>query len=479
MSIEGQNPVPLAESTIGAQGGSITIAAAGDPLDGLSIAVPAGAYEQDVQFKISRLDIASHNLDGDLQIATPLIRVENGGQWARDWLEVSLPLQVAQGEFAMAFTYDRETGALDGLPVISLEGGRLKTITRHFSDILGVKIDKAELDKLDIDTGFTHGIDNWQFTNYGSFIEPNGHCAGQTLSAMFYFLNKRGASLYGQYDVYNNAFHKTPDFMWDDRAGYRLASAAQALTNWDGPEVQKFSEYQEAAPADIPYYALALSMKASGEPQLVAIYSNSGGHALIAYRKAGPYFYVSDPNFPDPGAVRSIAFDRSAARFKPYYSGPSAKNLGEAYSTIHFMSKYALIGPVQFELLWRRFLDGSIGNGLFPDYIIGYQEKIPGVRLPAHRLEAKNIVHGETVRAQAGFNGFEGKLVVYDEQLNVIGKYKTREFELQMKPGKTTYGFEILGKVGANYEWVDFWWVDFIEFDGRDVGQRAALRRGI
>ena len=55
-----------------------------------------------------------------------------------------------------------------------------------------------------VDSGFRPGVDDWQFTNYGSYVAPTGHCEGQSVSAIWYYVNQRlggGASpLYGLYD---------------------------------------------------------------------------------------------------------------------------------------------------------------------------------------------------------------------------------------------------------------------------------------
>jgi len=48
----------------------------------------------------------------------------------------------------------------------------------NFQDICSLK---------DIDSGFRPGIDDWEFTNYGSYITPDGECEGQSLTALWYY----------------------------------------------------------------------------------------------------------------------------------------------------------------------------------------------------------------------------------------------------------------------------------------------------
>ncbi len=140
--------------------------------------MPPGAYAKDTIFSISYRDIKSTTLDSDIKVLSPLIHVDNGGTWSEAYITVTLPIKVNANQFAMLFTYDEASGELDGLPVLSEEGGQLKAVTQHFSEILGVEIDEAELDAWSGGTGFEHGVDNWQFANYGSYLAPDGHCAG-------------------------------------------------------------------------------------------------------------------------------------------------------------------------------------------------------------------------------------------------------------------------------------------------------------
>ncbi len=265
-----------------------------------------------LNFEISYSPISDHNLPSDLEIVTPLIQVENGGVTASDYLEISVPIQLEEDQFAMLFTINEETNLLESLPLLSIDETSMTAMTTHFSNLLGVAIDKQELDNLKIQTGFRQGINNWQFANYGSFIAPKGQCAGQSLMAIDYFLRNNGAALYGTYDNYNNKFEKTPKIQDDDRLGYRLCSVAQKRIDWSGKANAYWLRVQNSQNQAITYYSMAFALKVSREPQLVAIYTNAGeGHAIVVYGKYADRFYVSDPNFPKANANRYLSFNRS------------------------------------------------------------------------------------------------------------------------------------------------------------------------
>jgi hypothetical protein len=113
-------------------------------------------------------------------------------------------------------------------------------MTTHFSPVATTEIDE-ELLKDPVDSKFKHGVDDWQFVNYGSVVEPRGHCSGQCLSALYYYdqksipdeNNKKKPDLYGLYDNDGNPDFKTPDFQWDDELAYKLCSMIHKKVNWD------------------------------------------------------------------------------------------------------------------------------------------------------------------------------------------------------------------------------------------------------
>jgi hypothetical protein len=281
------------------EGGTYQISAPGTPLDGFTITVPTGAYSQPVHFEVSYSDIQSGNIPSDLTAITPLIDIDNGSEIASEFVELYLPRKLGTDKFAMLFSYDPENGALEALPLVSEDSSGFTTITTHFSKILGIEVNLEELDNLSIRTGFKQGVNNWQFVNYGSFISPKGHCAGQSLTMIDYFTRFKGDKLYDKYDDFNNDYIKTPQNQYDDRLGYRLASVAQATMDWENKSYQYWHNVQ-GLNQTLSYYSFALALRASGEPQLLGIYTKDSGHAIVVYGKFGDTFYVSDPNYPKP-----------------------------------------------------------------------------------------------------------------------------------------------------------------------------------
>jgi hypothetical protein len=175
----------LGSETVGSLGGGIIISKSGDPLDGLSIGVPPETYKSNLTYKISSAPVVSHNLGKDFKVASPLITVDNGGGYANQFIMVTVPVKIPEDHLAMGFFYDSKTNKLAGMPLVEKDANSITVATTHFSSFF---IGMIDTDKLldEADSKFKPGKDDWQFENNGSYISPGGHCAGQSVAAMWY-----------------------------------------------------------------------------------------------------------------------------------------------------------------------------------------------------------------------------------------------------------------------------------------------------
>jgi hypothetical protein len=291
--------VTVASTDIPAAGGSITVTDESSPVKGLEILVPASAYTTTTSFTISTAPIEKHTFGKDFNPITPLISIDNGGAYADEIMSVTIPVDIPEGYFAMGFYYDSKTGKLEGMATIAQDADSITIGTRHFSSFLVSMIKLTELTP-DIDSGFRPGIDDWQFVNYGSYIEPEGHCAGQSLSALWYYVTQpdgKDLTLYNRYDNNGNE-PDTPTLWQDDSYGYRFASTIQQDINWDGFAF-KFWRAQRGFNDELTWNLFCYSMQMTGEPQLVGVTNEGhGGHAMICYRINDGKMYIADPNYP-------------------------------------------------------------------------------------------------------------------------------------------------------------------------------------
>ena len=379
-----EKPVQVAEGSVGWEGGTIVVDSGGaSALDGMTITVPEGAYDASIDFIVSEAPIQSQTFGEDFKPITPLISVHNGEVFAAEPLKVTIPIHLEEGQFAMGFYYDKETSTLEGIPLLDETDSSITLMTRHFSDIYIAMADKGHIlgRAMDgIDTGFEPGKNDFIMPNNGSYRRPMGHCAGQSIAAMHYYLQagkgqEWNGQLYGRFD--NNDLGKDTPALWqDDANAMRMCTVMQqnAMVDWHtGADVAEYHHFKNQLNDEKTFYALAYAMMGTGAPQLVycARSDAAGAHMVLAYKITGDVIYIADPNFPaDVGKDRKIEFDRAAAaanktgpKLTPYYSANSAEEAKKSgvkpYDVIAYYGMYALLDEVLVESIWQDLLIGN------------------------------------------------------------------------------------------------------------------------
>lgn len=401
-------------------GGIVTVSDPKSPVNGMTITVASGSYDSTKNFAVSTRPIKSHSFGPLFTPITPLITVENGHQFSNEPMVVNIPISKADDEFAMGFYYDEKTGKLEGIPTIELDNNHITLLMNHFSEPVIAKAKKSDLDGINIDTGFTPKVDNWQFVNIGSWLAQGGFCSGQSESAMWYFSEKYKKNneprLYGRFDN-NNYGLKTKSFWMDDSWGIRLASMVQ-----EEPYNKSFTEYSETFTkysATLAMYSFKYAMFLTKEPQFVGVYgtyvdkagkTQSAGHAIIAYKIEDNKIYVSDPNYPND-VDRYINSNETG--FLPYSSGANATviaDLGEVnYSTISYRAKSALVDYGKISQFYEQMRKGTVGNDKFPTFTIKYAKKIDNatniVTQWADCPDQLKLSTADTAKVDADFSG--------------------------------------------------------------------------
>ena len=366
----------VASETISQSGG--VIAVTDGSLDGFEIDIPSGAYSQDTNFDVNTRPIENHKFGALFDPVTPLITIDNGDVFADESISVTIPIEKSDNEFAMGFYYDEKTGELEGIPLVSLDNDHITLFTSHFCEIVVSKVKLTDLSGLEVVTGFIPGVDDWQYTNYGSYIASGGHCAGQSISAMWYYeqmyLAKNAPRLYGLYDNYGYGI-TTGKFWRDDSEAYRFASVIQNNINWDAKLRKDQKKLSKAYPT-WSMNAFIYAMQMTGDPQYVAVWGqktkadgtvDSGGHALVAYAVIGNTIYIADPNYPGKTS-RTITFD--GAKFDTYSSGQNAAAIEAGddfpYTGIYYIGQSAMIDDSVIEAEFKKMLNHTIGDEQFP-----------------------------------------------------------------------------------------------------------------
>lgn len=464
----------LATGQVGAEGGTIRVDRRGDPLDGLAIEVPAGAYAEPRTVTVSSAPVVSHGLGAAFAPLLPAIVVDGAHDRADAWMRVRVPVRPPAGRFAIAFTVDAESGRLDALRQVGAADGTFVLETSHFSEVVVGSVSEAEIDaRSEVTSGFKPGVDNWQFTNRGTYLAPGGICAGMTLSAMWYYDQKtrKGRDpLYGHYD--NDWVWKTPTVEHDDVEAYKLASVAQR-DYWEGRLARLVLGFEAVTPASVTFRLFKTAMWLTGEPQLVVVGGKDAQgkrfrHALIAFRVAGDRVFVCDPNDPrSAGHALSVA----SGSWTPY---PFGARLGDEDGTpcpeIEYVARSSVLSESTLRAHFGEMMDKTIAKGRFPEFTLEARnasgEWVPFVdeyRVPTSGFELRAVTTPY----------LPADLFVYDEQEHLIGD-GTRDPHFFRK-GRQRLGVYVRHR---DMGWVGFRWVHVI-YSGQQELSESALAGGV
>ena len=482
--------VDLTTQTVSLNGGTITVTKPGDPLNGLTVTIQPNSFTQAQTIKISSAPIISHQLGQYFNPLTPMIKITYQGGFADKTMRIKIPISLSQGKFAMGFFYNEQTGKLEGIPIEELTSGHITIATKYFSpnsnqslgkrtntDIVGDLvigfIDESVLNgQTIIDTGFKPGVDDWEFINDGSYIEPDGICAGMSLTAMWYYLERKSTdgALFHKYDLFNDK--AKPGKLWQDNPkGYRFASAIQSDLNWNARATEKY--FQQGDPV-LTWKAFALSMLLTKEPQYVGLRSTTNkGHAVVAYQmnyQTGDLM-VSDPNYPagyqQNGTTISRSIKFSGNKFNSF---PASLKVGAgalAFDTVYYFGKTTMINWDKFKTRWQEVVAGTIGNDKFPTYKL-YVGKVGGDELVDNYVlnsDTLTVLCRSTDNTEYLLGTDQLQLFyIFDQNGNQLiraGSATKGVAKIKLGPGTTKLGFYICGAKNSNSEnYVDFKWIN-------------------
>ncbi len=393
---------------------------------------------------------------------------------------VTLPATVPDGAMALAFYYDDAAGTLTPLSPIDADATSITAGAIHFSGIVGGAFRDAATTA---DSGFRPGIDDWQFTNRGSYVAPRGHCEGQSDTAIWYYVvkhRKGGASpLYGLYDN-NAAPERTPTFQWDDSDGYRLASNVQADPTADPLRYWATTDRLYGRPDDrMTYAAFRAAIAFTGEPQEITISTGAKPqHAMIVYRVTADRLFIADPNY--PGRLRTIRYDAATGKLAPYASGANAADIAangaKIYTKFGYVPWRSAASEAALDAHWAKFENGTAGDAVFPRYEL---EALAGVDETGTEIWVP-LVDGYTsqekqlkIRLRDPANANDVAIRVFPGTSSTPLGPLSAEQTIDLKDGDTPLGIEIDFSKPTDTKWR---YVDFVRVT---VTRRPAHRGGV
>jgi len=463
----------LISENVGPAGGTINVDKPGNPLNGLTIEIPAGSYESQVSFTISESPILDFKAESEAVFLSPLISIENGGILSKELIKVKVPVTVPEGHFAMAFFYDQETGDFEGIPTVREDDSSLTFVTTHFSSATCLGVPLTFLDALSMDTYFYGGKDAWNLPNYGSYLTPNGYCRGMNLTALYYFKYKKPANFVGLWKDDNGnglgSGMETPDFWQDDKWAIQYCSAAHTLAADDASfdlmlkRLEQIKGEVKGRTLSIPeenFYQIAFALWVDNEPQLLYVMGTKDGktvaHSLICRAKDIGFLYVVDPNYPKIWD-RVIGFDlfNQDPTFYPYDS-PS----GDLFDRIGYGGSTYFFDLTELDTLWAEYEAEGTGR-YFPQYDILVTE----IDENGNEKESYLLQRTDKITTNAKYLKFtlsapyEGKISVYrfKDRQNPMSPDKVELF-----PGDNLLGLYVQGQPegkNTDWEWAGFDWI--------------------
>ncbi len=403
----------------GAGGGTLTYSKPGDPLNGLTITVPAGSYPGTVSWTVVADSTIKAPLPADVSQVGPALVVTNGQGYSDSIITLTMPMSIDTSDALVPFYYDIATQTLEPIALLARDATSATLATRHFSgDLMAVKGNgslrsgaslRAPFGSVVIvwaaaplvslagtwNSGFAPGHDDWEFINYGDYIDPNGDCEGMSVSAMYYYYfvgSRSGPSLYHQFDM------SLPN-PWDNVQGIRLVGSIQGdyKTSWTATSNQLSRLKAQAqshgvALGELTSTWIALTLKTTHQPVLLSLHGPVGGHAVIAYAAVvdpqnGIVVSFADPNF--PGTLRTMSF-RDGALTAPIQLQVNAHNSACLFDEVYAVGVTSNVALTRIQSRWAEFKAGNAGADRIPPHTMEIFDSLNRVWNPLN--------DGDTVR---------------------------------------------------------------------------------
>lgn len=479
VSLELGESTTIGSAVVGANGLLMIVDTPDDPVDGLEIDVPQGAFQEETGFTVSHSPIISHSGNKNLDPVTPLITIETGGEYSDKIMTVKIPVTIEDGYHYMAFYYDEATGKLEGIPELTHDETSLTIATRHFSKILINRLMYNVFFGNDtVDSGFKVKQDNWQFENPVTHLSP-GICSGMSIASLYYYNEKKKKQAYPPlFAFYDNG---TSVFDIDDDQAIKLCSTIQW---WDDNNGIRPSSTDD----DLwTYFTFIHAILLSGEPQYVSIYPSGNdpiGHAMVVYKKSGNDLYVSDPNLPEDQNVK-IEFEWSSdplttdpkqltGSFKPFESQWNKGSDKVDFTEISYSGTSAFI-DYSFDDLWNQLDNGtvpwnkSIDTTLHEDYP-EYEFKIIEKDASGTERESDLTDNYETTNSVikikvATFDLDDPRITAFYAESPSIRNIEDNIVEIALNPGENNIGLLIdSNEYFADVKETLWAWTDFKYF---------------
>lgn len=464
--------ISILSETVGVEGGTRTINAPGEPIDGLEITIQPNSFDAAITLDISYAPILSHDFGTSFNPVTPLITINVGGVMSSKVVTVKIPVIASEDQSLMPFVYDPIDDVLLPMAILTTDEGSVTLLTRNFSEVVVSGIDRTELlSGTTIATSFNPCTDGWQVANDGSCLSPGGICAGMSISAIWYFLEICTPNLFGEFG--NTMLEEEPPGFWkDDKDAIRFASMVQDdPTTWINFH-QLYHNMSTSVNDQCTWEGLIHTMRL-GRPELLCVYQtppDSGAHAIVAYGVdlQNHRVNVYDPNF--PGATgQFIQYDPGTKLFDPYDSRLRLSDPHVFFDQIGLFPLKAMCDQERLHDYWSSATVGNVGEFDFPPFD-AYMHNAQGdstLLLVAEQGNEDRVNHAEGDSIAFSIQSQDAR---YDFRFNLHQYYPLFGDTVEQMPthsanilnGESYFGVELEAKKksvnNAAWGWAGFQW---------------------
>ncbi|MEO5799284.1 MAG: PKD domain-containing protein, partial [Gemmatimonadales bacterium] len=285
---------PLADATIPASGGIVTVSKAGDPLNGTKLTVPSGSFPAAVQFTIAPATVSTPVIRGVTWVSPVVNITSSNGDYATGApFMLDLPAAVAVGYVPVAVLMNGVTGTVETAPAVAIGSGTVRLITRHLNSsmlaggatplgsslrvnaVIQVVIGQVKYEDLvkDITTSYNPLLDDWDFpvtTSFGPTEEVNVPLRfAYAISALSWFRSQGGQGA----QHLGSRFDDAPGVWQSNERALRLAEVVGGMLD-TGAEDYNNALATLARTIAVPVDSLQLlsiksAMYVTGHPQLM------------------------------------------------------------------------------------------------------------------------------------------------------------------------------------------------------------------
>lgn len=126
--------VPLGSGSIPATGGFMTVNKPGDPLNGLTLSVPSGAFSAALNLTVTSSSNTSWPTANGIVPISPIVHIaSNQGGYATLPITIKLPTRVPANTFPVIVMYDTTTHALEVLTTVAYDSETVVGLTTHLN----------------------------------------------------------------------------------------------------------------------------------------------------------------------------------------------------------------------------------------------------------------------------------------------------------------------------------------------------------